>query len=785
MDNVQFKEQEESIDLKRVIWKYLRKWPWIIACVLISLVLAYLYLRYTPLQYQSKTTLKFDKKDNRGALASALSDLENLGMGLGNADELKGEAAVITSRPLLMQVVDNLNLSVRYFNVGKVKETEAYEDFPVSAKILSLKNDKAFRSITYEIQLKNGNRFVLSNEKSKDIGGTFGVPVKTRFGTIQIDRNPGVRLISEEIKIMFSSPISEVKRLERQVNVSIPDNKAMLIDVSLVGMVPEKSEAILNEITKQYNLDGMRDKSIQAQNTQNFIDQRLEVITRDLSGVENQKEDFQTKNRIVDIEAQAQLALKNTTDNTKSLLQQQAQLELLNSLASEANRSGDKLMPSNLGVGLSLEQAIAKYNEVIINRSKTLKQATQENPYVIELNKEAASLKNIVKQNIAEQQAAVRASISQINSQISMDRGVISKIPEQSKVYRGIERQQSLKEQLFLFLLQKREENAINLTVNAPKAKIVNPAYTLDAPVSPKKNIIYLGALIIGLLVPIGIFYLIFLLDDKIYNKDDIKNKSKLSTLAEIPALDDNNQLVGKNDFSELAESFRILVSNMKFLLPKKETGKTILVTSSVKGEGKTLVSVNLALTLGTAKHKTLLIGADIRNPQFKRYGKYEKNVGLTDYLHDFALDAKAIIDVTEVNPDCDIIYTGSIPPNPQELLSNGRFQQLIDEVRADYEYIVIDSAPLMLVSDTLSLSDTADATLYIVRSGVSKKVLIDFANQITNENKIHNVSFVLNDVAKNVRGYGYYGYGYNYGYGYGYGKSEKKKSWIGQWFKK
>lgn len=782
MDNAQFEEQEESVDLKRVIWKYLRKWPWIIASVIVSLILAFLYLRYTPLRYQSKTTLKFEKKDN-GNLTSALADLDNLGMGLGNVDELRGESAIITSRPLLSQVVNNLNLTVRYFNIGKVKETEIYNQIPVRAKILSLKNAKAFRGIDYEVEFNN-NRFVLSTDKYKDIEGVFGIPVKTSFGTIQIDRNLHVPFTSDEMKIAFTSPIAEVKRLEKQVNVAIPDNKAMLLDVSLVDKIPEKSETILNEITKQYNLDGMKDKSIQAQNTQDFIDQRLEVITRDLSGVENQKEDFQARNNIVDIQAQAEMALKNTTDNTKLLLQQQAQLELLNSLANEA-RSGDKLMPSNLGVGLSLEQAIAKYNEVIINRSKTLKQATQENPYVIELNKEAAFLKNIVKQNIAEQQAAVRANISQINSQISTDRGVISRIPGQSKVYRGIERQQSLKEQLFLFLLQKREENAINLTINAPKAKIVNPAYTSDAPVAPKKNIIYLGALILGLLLPIGVFYLIFLLDDKIYNKEDIKDKSKLSTLVEIPSLEDNNQLVGKNDFTELAESFRVLVSNMRFLLPKKEEAKIILVTSSVKGEGKTLVSVNLALTLGTAKNRTLLIGADVRNPQFKRYGKYKTDIGLTDYLHDFKMKAKSIIEVTDMNPNCDIIYTGSIPPNPQELLSNGRFQQLIEEVKADYEYIVIDSAPLMLVSDTLSISDTADATLYIVRSGVSKKVLIDFANQVTGENKIHNASFVLNDVSRNVRGYGYYGYGYNYGYGYGYGEKEKKSGWLEKWFKK
>ena len=775
MQQIEFQESEESLDLRKIIGKYLGKWPWFIASVLLFVIIAFVYLRYAIPQYQSTTTLKFDKKQSD--LSGALIDLDNLGLGLGNADELKSEVAVVSSRPILMKVVENLNLNVQYYNSGEIRDSELFTKVPIEAKILSYRTDiKKFISSEYLVKEVIGNDFVLEDRDKKTVKGSFNKNLALDFGTVVLQKVPGLTF-KDKYKIVFWNPIEKVKSLEKKIQVDLPDQKAMLMDISIIGTVPEKSEAILNEVTKQYNLDGLRDKNLQAQNTQEFIDKRLEVISRDLSGVENQKEDFQNRNRIVDLQAQAQLALQNTTDNTKQLLQQQTQLDLLNSLQSEASKGPNQLMPSNLGLNPSLEQAISQYNNLVITRNKTLKQATNENPAVVEMNKEISSLKEIVRDNISQQKATIQASIAQINSQISASTGMIEKVPGQSKVYRGIERQQNLKEQLFLFLLQKREENAINLSVNVPKAKIVNPAYTIDGPVSPKKIIILLAALILGLLLPAGIFYVFFMWDDKIYNRTDISENSSLGVLADIPALKDNQlHLVQKNDFSELAEAFRILVSNLKFILPKKESAKVILVTSSVKGEGKTLVSVNLALTLGSKNGRSLLIGSDVRNPQIQRYDDERiKNAGLTEYLYDETTDIEDLIHTSDTNPECDVIYAGSIPPNPQELLSNGRYQKLISEMSSRYEYIVIDSAPLMLVSDTLSISDTADASLYVVRSGVSRRILIEFANKLVKESKIRNMSFVINDVAKNVGGYGY---GYNYGYGYGYTVDEKKNWW-------
>lgn len=778
MQQLELQDKKEKIDLRKTISQYLSKWPWFLASALVCVLCAYIYLRYSVPKYQTKTTLKFDKKQND--LTSALADLDNLGIGLGNSDELKSEAAVVTSRPILMQVVKNLNLNVEYFYAGEIKDSQLYTKVPVSGDIISFKD--GFLSSEYKITNVKENEFTLTSEKYGKFTGKFEVPLNLDFGMVVLHRNRKYA-IKPEYKIIFSNPIEKVKKLEKTIQVNLPDEKALLMDISLIGAVPQKSESILDEVTRQYNLDGQRDKNLQAENTQKFIDKRLEVITRDLSGVENQKEDFQNRNRIVDLQAQAELALQNTSENTKVLLQQQAQLDLLNSLTAEAAKGNNQLMPSNLGLNPSLEQSIGQYNQMLINRNKTLKQATNENPAVIEMNREIASLKDIIRDNIREQKDAVRATISQLQNQITTNNSVIQKVPGQSKVYRGIERQQNLKEQLFLFLLQKREENAINLSVDVPKAKIVNPAFTEDKPVSPKKDLILQAALLIGLLIPFAVFYVLFILDDKIYSREDIKERSGLGVLVDIPSLnDDDNHLVQKNDFSELAESFRVLVSNLKFVLPKKDSAKVIMVTSSVKGEGKTLVSVNLALTIANKNGRSLLIGSDIRNPQIQRYDSEPvKRKGLTEYLYDESVPVEDLIHTSYTNPNCDVIYAGTIPPNPQELLSNGRYQKLIAEMASNYAYIIIDSAPLMLVSDTLSIADVADATLYVVRSGVSRNILINFAEDLVKDSKLRNVSFVVNDVSKKARGYGY---GYNYGYGYGYNNKETKKTWWSKIFK-
>ena len=484
--------------------------------------------------------------------------------------------------------------------------------------------------------------------------------------------------------------------------------------------------------------------------------------------VESRKERFKESNRITDLETEAKLGLQSSAEARGKLLEIDSQLEITNALLGYVNKQGTSaVLPGNVGLdNASATSNISAYNQLVLEKNRLLENATPQNPLVIDLTKQINSMRNSVVESLAKNRSALQVAKGNYETENKTIVGQISKIPSQEKTFREIERQQQIKENLYLLLLQKREETAVSLAVTAPKARVVDEAYVNPIPVAPKGSIVLLMGLMAGMLIPFIVIYLIRLFDDKVKDKKDLDKLSNGKTLlGEIPSLDrGQNELVMANDLTPMAEAFRIVITNMNFMLPKKEKGKVVYVTSTVKGEGKTFVSVNLALTLASPKHKVIIIGADIRNPQLQRYNPSRKGLdGLTEYLYNDDEKIEDIIHISSFNKYCDVIYSGSIPPNPADLLSNGRFEILIDQLKLIYEYIIVDTAPLMLVTDTFLNADLADATLYVTRSGFTEKSLIDFANKQINSKRIRNAAFILNDVSKDNLGYGN-----KYGYGYG-----------------
>ena len=759
-------KRAKPMNIKKEIGKYLRKWPWILLSMALFYTAAKIYLRYAQPQYYTKTSLKL--LEAKGKSTSPLNDLQNLGMGVSGADELQGETQIIVSKPILQKVAKNLNLDVAFFSSGAIKEFELYNNSPYVAKILSIDNPTGFSGATYTITPTGNNTYQLSNS-SKTY--TFGVPAKVSFGIVQIDLKPGTKN-KIPLKVVFKNMSRVVSFLESNISVTLPPNKGMMMDVSMVGPVPKKSEDILNEVSKQYLIDGMNDKKEEARSTQDFINGRIDVIMEDLSGIEGEKENFKRSNEITDLETQASQAMNESSENTKALLTQSMQLDLVNSVLAMAN--GDQLMPSGMGLSAGAETSINQYNELLLTRNRTLKQATGENPAVVEMNKQLGVLKGLIRKNLLESRETLELQIAQANAQLNLAKGKISRYPTQEKIFRSIERQQNLKEQLYLYLLQKREENAITLAVNIPKAKIVNPAFTTGQ-VKPETQNIILGALAAGFLLPLIFFYAGNALDTKVHTKDHIiSHAPDASVLAEIPENHDELPLIGNNDFSVFAESFRILASNLKFLLRTKESeeGGVVLVTSSIKGEGKTTVSMNLALTL-CGNNKTIIVGADIRNPQLHRFVN-GKNIGLTDYLISRENMPDSYIVPSGIHEHLDVLFSGQIAPNPNDLLDMVKFDQLIDYLKTKFEFIVLDSAPVMLVSDTLHLIENSDVVLYVAKSNFTEKEMIDFATGFRQENLIKNMAFVINGVLPEDTRYGTRaGYGY-----YSYTHDTKPKWW-------
>ncbi len=748
--------KKKKLNIKKEVFKYLRYWYWILLSMLLCFVGAKIYLRYTTPQYLSKTSLQFPQSKSK--TAESLADLAN---GAGRADELQGEATAIVSKPILAKVVGQLNLNVSFFGVGAIKENELYTSSPLEANIIEVQNPK-FSSASYIISPAGNGTYKLSEGplKGNKDKFQFGQLVSLPFGKVIIKIKKGKKSF-EPIKIVFRSTPSLVSSLESQLVVALPPDKGQMMDISFTGPVPSKSEDILNSLTEQYNIEGKKDRNMEAQNTQDFINDRLEIISQDLSGIEGEKEAFKRSNEITDLDTQANLAVNNANSNTNQLIEYATQLDLVNSIYSLT--SSERLLPSNMGLSSVTEGYIAKYNDMLLTKNKTLKQATAQNPSVVQLNRDILEMRDLIRQNLVESKATLQLQIAQSKGQLNQNRHKIYIYPTQEKVFRGIERQQNLKEQLYLYLLQKREENAITLAVTAPKAKVINPAYTVGI-VKPEKQNILLGALLAGLLLPVVILYAKYVSDTKIYTKDQIQTSvTDALVIAEIPESPKESDLVSANDFSVFAESFRILTSNLKFILKSKESkgqSDVILVTSSVKAEGKTTVAFNTAVTLA-GNSKVLLIGADIRNPQLQRFVA-GSDKGLTDYLISDDTSVQPYIVPSGMNENLDILFSGAMAPNPNDLLEMKKFDEMIESIKHTYRYIVIDSAPVMLVSDTMHLIEIADAILYIVKSNFTDQEMLDFADEFKQTHNLKNIAFILNNVKpENSR------YGNKYGYGY------------------
>lgn len=764
LENSASPKRTKKVNLKKEIGKYLKKWPWFLLSLALFYTTARIYLRYTQPQYSSKTSLKL--RESKGN-SSTLSDLKNLGMGVSGDNELQGETTIIVSKPILAAVAKNLNLEVSFFSVGTIKEVELYQDSPLSAKIISIDQPELFSSATYTINPVGKNSYQIEGSNTEY---RFGSRAKFPFGVVVINAEGGA--LTYPIKVVFRSVNAAVASMEGSINVTLPENKGLLMEVFMVGPVPKKSEDILNELSRQYIIDGVNDKNQEANNTRDFINERLAVITDDLSGIEGEKERFKQTNQITNLEAQGSMALSKADENTKIILSQSMQLDLINSVLSAS--ASEQLLPSGMGLSSGAESNIAEYNKLLLTRNRVLKQATGENPAVIEMNKQISAIKNLLRKNLIESRETLELQIAQANAQLNLAKGNISKYPTQEKMFRSIDRQQTLKEQLYLYLLQKREENAITLAVTAPKAKVVNPAYTIGI-VKPNKDQIMYGALAVGFLLPLIFFIGWETLDTKVHTKQQILSEiPEASVIAEIPVNVLENDMVHPNDFSVFAESFRILGSNLKYLLKAKNVinGGVILVTSSIKGEGKTTISMNTALTLA-GKSKVIIVGADIRNPQIHRFVK-GKNIGLTDYLVSDKTNADSYIINSLVNENLDVLFSGQIAPNPNDLLDMQKFDDLIIDLKSKYDFVVLDSAPVMLVSDTLHLVENSDVVLYVVKSDFTEKEMIDFAAGFQRENGIKNMAFVLNSVKpENTR------YGKKYGYGYySYTHDEKPVWW-------
>lgn len=783
MENIKNTTDAEEINIKEILFRYLVYWKWFVVGVVLSLLVAYTYLRYASNIYQ--TTAKIKVLDNSKGAMKLPSDITSL---FSNSKvNIDNEIEVIKSHRLLEKVALDLNLNTAYYSDGNIVSTELWKNKPFKVIWLSPKDSVYFKKVSFSIEFeKNGYKIVSGDSISNQLF-QFGQKNKISGQSfiLALENNTIAQKNNKERFTIKRTPLSfVVEGLTNSIQVASTAKTSEVLNLVLSGGNQDKTEAILNSVVEVFNQDGVTDRQLVSQRTIDFVNERFVYLSTELDSIENQKQIFKKENNLSYLpeDAKATVTKKSLAEGEYYNLETQVALAKL--LEDTLKKDGAySLLPNNIGIeNANINTLISDYNKAVLERSKLLLSAGVKNPMVLEYSDKLVELKQNILYSIRVLQKQLFVSIANIKSLNNDNSNLFSSIPGKEKILRSIERQQNIKETLYLFLLQKREEAYVTKAITTPSIKVVDYAITNYIPISPKRSIIYLAALLIGLLIPFAIVYVLLLMDTKIHGKQDFERLAPdVPVVAEIPFIDEDHRIISNNDRSVLAESFRILRTNINFLMPLKKEGEcpVIFTASSIKGEGKTFVSLNLALTLSSMDKKVLLIGADLRNPQLHKYLNINKNrVGLSNYLYDPTTEWKNLINENIFNnPFLNIIFAGSVPPNPAELLSNGRFEDLLAILKKEYDYIVVDTAPTILVTDTLLISKLSDLTVYITRADHTDKKLLTYSRGLKVQGKLVNMAYVINNVGgENGYGYGYsygYGYGYNYGYGYGYGDDD------------
>lgn len=792
LEDLQEQEEQSALDFQTIYSTLILNWKWFLLSIVLCSALAVAYVKLAPKVFQSSTKILIkddESKKSGGAAGAAAAAMSNLSLGfMSSSNGIDNETEILNSRFLVQQTIKNLKLYAEYKHGGMLVDTLIYakQEVNVDMDTTSLKQLNAPMKLTitreggiYHVKGKyfkpiDAETFEKAPYEINKTLAKLPAQIRTKAGTLTLTQNPVYELKEgTELKVEMISPFKASKEYFKRLTMNQTKKTANTVELTFNDESRERGVDFLNGLIDAYNYQANIDKNEIQKRTEDFINSRLAKISTELTGNDTNLEKYKQKNRMVDIGLNAKQAVLSSDQFDQELNKANMLVELLNEIGKYMDQPANKYQPIPTNVGLEDESAtalIGQYNSLALTRKQLLHSASEDSPVVTPITAQLEDLMTAIKRAMFQARINMKIQRNSIADMASKYEKTIGVTPEQEKALTQIGRQQSVTSGLYLMLLQKREETSMSLASTADKAKIIEPAAFVDK-VSPKGIIALLIAFILGVAIPAGIIYLRELLRSKILGHDDVEKLTQLPIIGDIPTASANRSkgsiVIQENKSNLMSEIFRGLRTNLQLAGDDKE--KVFIVTSTTTGEGKTFIASNLAMSLALLEKKTIMVGLDIRKPRMAElFGIGDRQHGITNILANEECnwkEVKAQIVASGVNHNLDLLMAGPTPANPGELMVRKSLKQTIALLKEHYDYVIIDTAPVGLVADTLQLSKLADRTLFVCRADFSTKSSFTYINKLDEQKKLPNISIVINDIDLSKK---------KFAYSYGFGKYSK-----------
>ena len=801
------KSKEENIDVKELLFKYLIHWPWFVGAVVACLIAAWVYLHVSTPVYNISATVLI-KDDKKGGSAGMLSGLESLGLDgmISSSQNIDNEIEVLRSKTIVKEVVEDLGLYISYTDEDEFPSRNMYKTSPVQVSLTPQEADLLEEPMIVKMALQpqgsmdvtvkiDDDEYQKHFEKLPAVFPTdkgtlafFLTPDSVLSSKRTLEETTNLEKTTRNITATINKPLTVAKWCCKNMTIEPTSKTTSVAVISLKNSNVQRGKDFINKLLEMYNINTNNDKNEVAQKTAEFINERIGIISKELGSTEKDLESFKRGAGITDLTSDAQIALTGSAEYEKKRVENQTQINLLQDLQKYMQNEGYEVLPSNIGLqDLNLAAAINRYNDVLVERKRLLRTSTENNPTIINLDTSISAMKENVQVSLDRVLRGLFITKADLDREASRYSRRISEAPGQEREFVSIARQQEIKAGLYLMLLQKREENAITLAATANNAKIIDEAIADDTPVSPRSKITYLIALILGVGIPVGVIYLLELTKFKIEGRADVEKLTRAPIVGDIPLTDEKQGAIAvfENQNNLMSETFRNVRTNLQFMLGNGK--KVILVTSTVSGEGKSFISGNLAISLSLLGKKVVIVGLDIRKPGLNKvFNISKREQGITQYLANPEKSLMDLVQLSDISKNLYILPGGTVPPNPTELLARDGLDKAIETLKKNFDYVILDTAPVGMVTDTLLIGRVADLSVYVCRADYTRKNEYTLINELIDGNKLPNLCTVINGLDLKKRKYGYYygygkygkyyGYGKRYGYGYGYGEQSGKE---------